>query len=143
MGSGALASSLQGGVRSNGLASVTLLWLLPQLLPLHRSLWSGGQLECFLTLSRRVDNKLLRELVLASDISTLEIARRLGYYRKSVTKRNGRKLGPYGVVDDSRLRRALGLKSDPRTHKTQTKISEDTAVKIGEALGLAPYEIGL
>lgn len=86
---------------------------------------------------KRVPNTVLREAFLGSGITTCELARLLGHERL----REGRWL----TADDSHVVRALGLKRY-RSHGKwimQASMEEGTALRYANALGLAPYEIGL
>ena len=85
---------------------------------------------------RLVSNKPLREAFEARSISARDIAFQLGYIKNC----KGRK-----VPDSSQVLRALGLKSH-RSHGYDTKqelIGEEKALKLAEALGLFPVDVGL
>ena len=83
-------------------------------------------------MSDRIDNAKLREAVERSGLSAAEICRRAGH--------------TYVSPDTSRLRRSLGLvtwnSGDGRATVTKT-IDYDLAVKIAEAIHVAPVDVDL
>ncbi len=90
----------------------------------------------------RVDVALLREAFLASGRSAGDVALAAGM----TYRRKGRR--PV-AGNGSDLRRALGLAADCRHHgarpyrSTRTTIPVDTALRIADALGLDPVDIGI
>lgn len=83
-----------------------------------------------------VDNKSLREVFLASELTACGLAKSLGYMRLDKGRESG---------DESRVRYALGLKGRNRKGKRQAQrfMQESTALRYAEILGLDPHELGL
>jgi hypothetical protein len=96
---------------------------------------------------REVDLRPLREAFLASRLSADEVARRLGWMRFPRRRRGGKVYGPHEEADGSRVKRALGL----RAHKSgqgsmpqlRQSCSYEMALKLAEAIGVDPVDVGL
>jgi hypothetical protein len=80
-----------------------------------------------------IDLAPLREAFLRSGKTPADVARALGWRK------------PNGVADGPRVRRALGMRpawSNGRKRLRQ-RCSYETAVKLADAIGVDPYEVGL
>lgn len=83
---------------------------------------------------RGVPNDALRQAFLESPMSAAEVARAVGWFDSKG-----------GCADGTRVRRTLGLRPAHENGQARVyqRVGSRNAVKIAEALGLDPVEIGL
>jgi hypothetical protein len=96
---------------------------------------------------REVDLRPLREAFLASRLSADEVARRLGWMRFPRRRRGGKVYGPHMIADESRVKRTLGLRVHKCGRDSKSRLrqscSYEMALKLAEAIGVDPVDVGL
>lgn len=88
-------------------------------------------------MSVRINNDLLRERFLDSGMTAYEVAKKIGW----VNKRHGRRPN----FDSSRVKRTLGINIQNSGNGYvchRRRISLDETLKIAEAIGVDPHEVG-
>lgn len=94
-----------------------------------------------------VDNTALREAFESSGLTAGDVARRMGWTRRQgKTRKDGRRAGPWMCADISRVKRALGLNPEGGSRnggKMRREIDYDTALRLAEAIGVDPTDVGL